>query len=201
MSVLEPTPRDILDFWFHEAGPEKWYAVSTAFDATVRRRFAKAIEREAARYRHGPHPWLETADGALALILLFDQFPRNVWRGSGKAFDFDPLALAIAERMIGRGFDWAVPEARRAFVYMPFMHSEDLADQDRCIELAGERLEGGSTLHHAQKHREVIERFGRFPYRNDALGRASTPAEIAYLDGGGYAPGRNDSAKSSGGQG
>lgn len=201
MSVCEPTAQDVLGFWFDEAGPAKWYAVSAAFDATVRRRFGKAIEREALVYSEGRHPWLETAEGALALILLFDQLPRNVWRGSGKAFDFDPLALEIAERMIGRGFDWAVPEARRAFVYMPFMHSEDLADQDRCIALAAERLEGGSTLHHARKHRDVIERFGRFPYRNDALGRASTPEETAYLESGGYAPGRNDSAKSSGGQG
>lgn len=201
MSVLDPVPQDILDFWFDEAGPAKWYAVSAAFDATVRRRFGKAIEREAVRYREGRHPWLDSADGALALVLLFDQFPRNVWRGSGKAFAFDPLALEIAERMIGRGFDWAVPEDRRAFVYMPFMHSEALADQDRCIELAAERLEGGSTLHHARKHREVIERFGRFPYRNDALGRTSTPQESAYLESGGYAPGRNDSAKLSGGQG
>lgn len=201
MSVLDPAPQDILDFWFDEAGPAKWYAVSAAFDATVRRRFGRTIEREAARFDAGRHPWLDSADGALALILLFDQLPRNVWRGSGKAFEFDPLALEIAERMIVRGFDWAVPEARRAFVYMPFMHSEALADQDRCIELAAERLEGGSTLHHARKHREVIERFGRFPYRNDALGRTSTPEESAYLESGGYAPGRNDSAKSSGGQG
>jgi uncharacterized protein (DUF924 family) len=201
MSLAKPTPQDIIDFWFEEAGPAKWYAVSAAFDAVLRRRFGKAIEREAARYRAGSHPWLDDAEGALALILLFDQFPRNVWRGSGKAFEFDPLARDIAEAMIDRGLDWAVAEDRRAFVYLPFMHSEALADQDRCIALAQERLETGSTLHHARKHREVIEPFGRFPYRNEALGRSSTAEEIAYLDSGGYAPGRNDSAKSSGGQG
>lgn len=201
MSVAEPTAGEILGFWFDEAGPAKWYAVSPAFDAVLRRRFGKTIEREAARLKAGRHPWQDTADGALALILLFDQFPRNVWRGSGKAFAFDPLARELADRMIDRGFDWAVPADRRAFVYMPFMHSEDLADQDRCIALAAERLEQGSTLHHARQHRAVIERFGRFPYRNEALGRTSTPEETAYLEGGGYAPGRNDSAKTSGGQG
>lgn len=200
MSLSEPTPTEILHFWFDEAGPDTWYAVSTTFDATLRRRFGKAIEVQARHYRAGDHPWCETADGALALILLFDQFPRNVWRGSGKAFEFDPLALAIAGDMIARGFDWAVPGARRAFVYMPYMHSERMADQDRCVALAAERLEGGSTLDHARKHRAVIARFGRFPYRNEALGRASTPEETAYLEGGGYAPGRNDSAKTSEGQ-
>jgi uncharacterized protein (DUF924 family) len=201
MSRPKPTADEILAFWFEEAGPEKWYRVSAAFDAQMRRRFGKTIEREAAIFRQGGHPWCETAEGALALILLFDQFPRNVWRGSGKAFEFDPLARDLAGRMIERGFDWAVSEGRRAFVYMPFMHSEDLADQDRCIELARERLDGEGTLHHAVKHREVIERFGRFPYRNEALGRASTPFEVEYLVNGGYAPGRNDSAKKSGGQG
>lgn len=200
MSIAEPTPDDILGFWFEEAGPKKWYSVSPAFDAVVRRRFGRTIEREAARCRDGRHPWSDSAEGALALILLFDQFPRNVWRGSGKAFQFDPLALDLARRMVERGFDWAVAEDRRAFVYMPFMHSERLEDQERCIALAGERLANGDTLHHAVKHREVIERFGRFPYRNAALGRTSTPEEIAYLDGGGYAPGRNDSAKKAGGQ-
>lgn len=167
----------------------------------MRRRFGAAIEREARRYRAGGHPWCDNAEGGLALVILFDQLPRNVWRGSGKAFAFDPLARGIAGEMIARGFDWAVPEDRRAFVYMPFMHSESLADQDRCVDLAATRLAGTSTLYHARKHREVIARFGRFPYRNAALGRTSTAEEIAYLEGGGYAPGRIDSAKSSGGQG
>jgi uncharacterized protein (DUF924 family) len=138
----------------------------------------------------GDHPWLETADGGLALLVLFDQFTRNVWRGSNKAFAFDALARTIARAMIDRGLDRDVPDDRRSFVYMPFMHSEDLADQDLAIELFSTRMpEGNNNLHHARQHRDVIEKFGRFPYRNAALGRESTPEEIAYLEGGGYAPG------------
>lgn len=197
MSVLDPTPDDILDFWFDTAGPRKWYAVSAAFDAVVRRRFARAVERHSAQLRTGSHPWLGDPGSALALVLLFDQFPRNIWRGSGRAFAYDGQARAVSLDMIERGFDWAIRADRRDFIYMPFMHSEDLADQDLCVELAQNRLEQNSTLRHARMHREVIERFGRFPYRNAALGRQTTWAESEYLSSGGYAPGRKDSAKSS----
>ncbi|MGK0266641.1 MAG: hypothetical protein ACI82N_000889 [Maricaulis sp.] len=185
----------IRTFWFDEAGPKAWYRVSPDFDARMRRRFATSVEREAAVLRGGEHEWQGDADDALALILLFDQFPRNIWRGSGKAFAFDALARQLARSMIERGFDWAIAEDRRAFVYMPFMHSEALADQDYCVELAAERLESQGTHDHAIKHREVIRQFGRFPYRNEALQRETTPEEAAYLEHGGYAPGRIDSAK------
>jgi uncharacterized protein (DUF924 family) len=197
---MTPTPitaDDILDFWFEETDPKHWYQASHAFDATVRRRFGKTIEAEARRYEAGDHPWLATTDGAFALILLFDQFTRNVWRGSNVAFSCDPLALDVARRMIARGLDWAIPDERRAFVYMPFMHSEDLADQELCIAYAEERLSDPSTARHARLHRDVIARFGRFPYRNKALGRDSTEAERVYLESGGYAPGQIESAKSS----
>ena len=190
MRPREITPDDILAFWFEEAGPKRWYAVSQDFDNAIRRRFAARIEGAAQCVRCGKHPWADTPEGAFALIILFDQLTRNAWRGSNKAFAFDPLALDLARDMIDRGFDWAIPDERRAFVYMPFMHSESLADQDRCIELAEERLSDKSTLDHAIKHRDVIRQFGRFPYRNEALGRESTPEEIAYLESGGYAPGR-----------
>jgi len=195
MTAPAVTAADIRRFWFEEAGPAKWYRVSPAFDARLRRLFAASVECEAAALRAGRHPWLDDAEDALALVVLLDQFPRNIWRGSGKAFAFDALARQVARSMIERGFDYAIAEDRRAFVYMPFMHSEDLSDQDYCVELTAERLAGQGTHEHAVKHREVIRQFGRFPYRNDALQRASTPAEIDYLEHGGYAPGRIDSAK------
>ena len=193
-------PDAILKFWFDEAGPKSWYASSPEFDALVGERFSDRIEREAARFDGGDHPWLASAGPALALILLFDQFPRNIWRGSARAFDHDARARAAARTAIEAGLDMATEEDRRAFFYMPFMHSEAIADQDYCIALARERLAGDGTLKHANKHREVIARFGRFPYRNDALGRRSTDEEIAYLEGGGYAPGQNRPANSAEGQ-
>ncbi|WP_421787926.1 DUF924 family protein [Hyphobacterium sp.] len=184
------TPADILRFWFEDTEPKLHFISTPEFDAQIRRRFGKAIEVEARRTDGGRHPWLETAEGGLALIILFDQFTRNVWRGSGKAFTFDPLARDIAREMIDKGLDRDVPEARRAFIYMPFMHSENAADQELAIELFADRMPpGNDNLHHARLHRDVIARFGRFPYRNAALGRESTPEEAAYLAGGGYAPG------------
>lgn len=195
MTATKVTAADIRKFWFEEAGPASWYRVSPDFDARMRRRFAACIEHEAAILRAGEHAWLDDADDALALILLFDQFPRNIWRGSGKAFAFDPLARQIARSMIERGFDFVIAEDRRAFVYMPFMHSELLSDQDYCVELAADRLKSQGTHEHAVKHREVIRRFGRFPYRNEALQRETTPEEADYLENGDYAPGRIDSAK------
>ncbi|WP_203291718.1 DUF924 family protein [Maricaulis parjimensis] len=197
---MTPTPitaDDILAFWFDEIEPKHWYQASHEFDAMVRRRFGKTIEAEARRYKEGDHPWLATAQGSLALILLFDQFSRNVWRGSNVAFSCDPLALDVARTLIERGLDWAIPDEHRAFVYMPFMHSEDLTDQELCVTYAEERLSDPSTARHARLHRDVIVRFGRFPYRNQALGRESTEGERVYLESGGYAPGQIESAKSS----
>lgn len=195
MSAPAITAAVIRKFWFEEAGPAAWYSVSPAFDARMRRLFASSIECEAAVLRAGHHPWLDDADDALALVILLDQFPRNIWRGSGKAFAFDALARQVARSMIERGFDYAIAEERRAFVYMPFMHSEALSDQDYCVQLAADRLASQGTHDHAVKHREVIRRFGRFPYRNEALQRETTPEEADYLEHGGYAPGRIDSAK------
>ncbi len=132
--------------------------------------------------------WTENADGALALIILLDQFPRNMFRGSGKSFATDALARKVADRAIGDGHDMRMTEKQRLFIYMPFMHSEELAEQDRCIELIGERMPetGATNLLHARAHRGIIEMFGRFPYRNDALGRASTPDEAEWMANVGY---------------
>jgi uncharacterized protein (DUF924 family) len=191
------TPQSVLEFWFEDIPQKRWFVSDAAFDARIRRRFAKAIETEARREGPDGHPWEDTADGALALIILFDQLTRNTWRGSGKAFEFDGIAHAVALRLVDTGLDWTIQPERRAFVYMPFMHSESLEDQDLCIALCTERLpEGNGTVEHARKHRDVIARFGRFPYRNDALGRASTPEEVEYLTSGGYAPGAKRPANS-----
>jgi uncharacterized protein (DUF924 family) len=191
------TAADIRDFWFVQSGPAKWYMVSAVFDAQMRRKFSDLVEEQSKLLKSGTHPWLDDAEDALALVLLLDQFPRNIWRGSGKAFAFDEQAREVSKAMISKGFDWAIAEDQRAFVYMPFMHSERLEDQDYCIALADDRLEGNGTHNHALKHREVITRFGRFPYRNEALQRQTTKDEDEYLNSGGYAPGRKDSAKSS----
>ena len=190
MSIADPSPDDVLDFWFETAGPKRWYAATPAFDARVRRLFAGSVERNARICWERGHPWEDTALGTFALIIQFDQLTRNIWRGSGHAFAHDEIACHLAWQMIDQGYDWVIPVDRRAFVYMPFMHSERIEDQDLCVKLAEERLSGTGTRDHAIKHREVIRQFGRFPYRNDALGRVSTAEEIAYLDGGGYAPGR-----------
>lgn len=141
----------------------------------------------------GPFPhstWEGDPVSALALIIALDQFPRNMFRGMAEAFQWDALALGVAERMIDQGGDMDIPTARRAFVYMPFMHAEDLAAQNRCVELTGSRLKdgGGGTLRAAISHRDVIEQFGRFPHRNATLGRESTPEERQFLKSGGYDP-------------
>ena len=181
---------EILRFWFEETEKRLHFISTPEFDAEITERFASVIEAEAARFVDGDHPWLETADGGLALLILFDQFTRNIWRGQGKSFAFDATARNITQVMIDKGFDLEIPDNRRSFVYMPLMHSEDIADQDRAIELFSTRMpEVNNNLSHANKHRDVIVQFGRFPYRNEALDRTSTPEEIDYLESGGYAPG------------
>ncbi len=189
-------PEDVLEFWFETAGPKRWFNAGAAFDAQVRRRFGAACHALRDAGSIADHPWLVEPDSALALVILLDQFPRNIWRGSNAAFDLDPLAREAAHAMLAAGFDWALDLKRRSFVYMPLMHSEDIEDQALCIVLCDERLgDANGTARHARSHRDVIARFGRFPYRNAALGRVSTPDEVAYLSGGGYAPGAKRPAK------
>jgi uncharacterized protein (DUF924 family) len=179
------TPEDVLGFWLDEVGPSGWYASSDALDQTIRDRFEPAWNG-AMEGRHAL--WLTYPSGALAYVILLDQFPRNMFRNSGKAFASDKFALAAAKQAIGKGWDMKIDEPARQFFYMPLMHSENLSDQDRCVRLMADRMpsEGGSNLLHARAHREVIRTFGRFPYRNDALSRAFTPSERSYVDGGGY---------------
>ena len=132
--------------------------------------------------------WEKTPESHLALIIVLDQFPRNMYRGTSAAFAWDAMALASAKRAIAKFSDLKIHQDRRAFIYMPFMHAENLSDQDECVRLAEGRLDNTSTLHHAREHRKVIERFGRFPHRNIIIGRESTEDEINFLEDGGYSP-------------
>ena len=180
---------DILTFWFETAGPEKWYQKSDDFDALVRFEYEEtAMVLASDISRKSSHKWEESIDDHLALIISLDQFPRNMFRGTKAAFAWDVFALASAKRLVAKNHDLKIPQDRRAFVYMPYMHSEEMIDQDRCVALVDQRLESQNTLHHAKEHRKVIARFGRFPHRNKIIERASTKEEITYLNNGGYAP-------------
>lgn len=176
---------EILSYWAG-IGPEGWYAVEPAQDDQIRTAFLPDWEAALAGQREG---WLDGTEGSLAYLLLTDQFPRNMFRGDGRSFATDPQALAAARMATDAGWDAPVAEPLKQFFYLPFMHSEDIADQARCQELVAARMPetGASTLLHARAHARVIERFGRFPYRNTALGRETTEAEAAFLAEGGYA--------------
>ena len=173
------TPADVIAFW-REAGPGKWFNGGKAFDALCRRHFGEAHMTAARRELDS---WMDTPDGALALLLLLDQIPRNIYRGSGHAFATDGLALLHAGNAVQAGLDAQVDGDLRAFMYLPFEHCEDLAMQDRSVALMGPL--GKRQLDYAEAHRDLIDRFGRFPHRNAALGRTSTPEEQAWLDAGG----------------
>lgn len=174
---------EILDFWLDEVGPKGWYAPDAALDAEVRARFGAAWETARGG---GCHDWIAAPRSSLALIVLLDQFPRNMFRDDGRAFASDRRALAAAKGAVERGFDLAVEPPGRQFFYLPMMHSEVVPDQARSVRLFAMRGGGGDNLEHARAHRAVVRRFGRFPYRNEPLGRASTEAERAWLAEGGY---------------
>ena len=178
----DPTAKEIISFW-RDAGPQKWFRKDDAFDAHIREGF-EAAHHAAARSEYAA--WEETADGALALLILLDQFPRNIYRGSGHSFATDGLARAIAASAVNRGFDQGVEKALRLFVYMPFEHSEHAADQSKSLKLF-EALGDVEYLRFAKLHADIIERFGRFPHRNAMLGRMSTVDEKKFLDEGGFA--------------
>ena len=178
-------PEDVTGFW-RAAGPTKWFKKSDAFDAEIRARF-EPTHHAAARGEHDD--WAATAEGALALLLLLDQFPRNLYRGSAHAFATDPKARAVARAALLAGHDRSVEVNLQPFFYLPFEHSEDLTDQDRALSLCTElrdRAGDEETMKWAGIHRDIIIRFGRFPHRNAALGRLTTPVEQAFLDGGGF---------------
>jgi fatty-acyl-CoA synthase len=173
---------DVLAFW-RAAGPDKWFEADAAFDAEIRAKFLVVYEAAAAGQLA---QWEMSAEGALALLIVLDQFPRNMFRASARAFATDALARDIAERAIDHGFDGRLPLPERRFFYLPFMHAENMVDQERCIALckAAGDTEGVAF---AETHADIIRRFGRFPHRNGALGRATTADEQAFLAAGGFA--------------
>ncbi len=175
------TIEEVLAFW-REAGPEKWFANDDAFDAGIRTCFLAAHE---AASRGELAAWEATPEGVYALMLLLDQFPRNLFRGSPRAFATDAQALEIAERAIAKGFDREIAVPERRFLYMPFMHAENIAHQERCVALC-EASDDAEGVKHAVTHRDIIRDFGRFPHRNAVLGRQTTPEEQAFLDEGGF---------------
>ena len=175
------SPEAVLAFW-REAGPKKWFAKNAAFDDAIRARFLDTYETAAAGQLSD---WEQTAEGALALAIVLDQFPRNMFRGDARTDGADPLARAVAERALARGFDRQVPPPQWQFFYLPFEHSEQLADQERCCALF-HSTGNAELLKWAQAHADIIRRFGRFPHRNAVLRRATTPEEQAFLDGGGF---------------
>ena len=174
------TAREVVAFW-RDAGAGKWFNGGAGFDAECRTRFLDAHFEAARRELDG---WMVDAEGALALVLLLDQIPRNVFRGSAHAFATDGLAREVARAAIDAGFDASIDAPLRLFFYMPFEHAEDMADQERAVALIAAMGDAG-YLDYANRHRDVIVRFGRFPHRNAALGRISTPEEQAWLDAGG----------------
>lgn len=171
----------LLDFWFKEAGPSRWFAQSIEFDDLVLRRFFE-LQEQAASGRL--HEWEKTPDGSLGLCLLMDQFPRNMFRGTPRAFVTDTEARRIAKSAMSRGFDHAdgMTDDHRLFFYLPLEHSESMGDQDRCCALMATLTSRPDYLKCAEEHRAIIKRFGRFPHRNDAMGRKSTEEELAFLE-------------------
>ena len=170
----------VLAFW-RAAGPDKWFEKNAAFDADIQARFLATYEAAA----DGKLTWDQDPQGALALLIVLDQFPRNMFRGSARTFAADPLARTVASRAIARGFDQRIAVPERMFLYLPFEHSEDPADQERCVAL-NRKSGDADALKWAELHAGIIRRFGRFPHRNAVLGRVSTPEEKDFLSGGGF---------------
>jgi uncharacterized protein (DUF924 family) len=175
-----PRAREVIEFW-EKAGPGMWFAKDADFDAAFRERFLP--DHEAAA-RGELMYWQSSPEGALALVILLDQFPRNAFRGTPRMYDTDAMARKVANTAFAAGYDRQTPLELQKFLLLPFAHSEDLADQERAVALA--RRIGTDDLAHAEHHRDIVRRFGRFPHRNHILGRETTPEEQRYLDNGGY---------------
>jgi uncharacterized protein (DUF924 family) len=181
MTEAPVAPAEILAFW-RDAGPKRWYTRDDTFDAEIRRRYLGLWRKAAAGELS---TWEASDDGALALVIVLDQFPRNMFRGSAETYASDALAREVALRAVERGVDARIDPALLEFLYVPFMHSEFLADQMRCIELSRKAALAESAKW-AEHHADIIRRFGRFPHRNTVLGRATTGEEQTFLDGGGF---------------
>ncbi len=182
---MSEVAKEIIDFWMNKVGPANWYQSDATLDAEIKARFETTWENA----KNGDYcSWMCTPEGCLALVLILDQFPRKMFKGTAQAYASDRAALSAAKRGIVMGHDLKIMEPQRQFLYMPMMHSESLMDQERCVRLISLRMlrVGGEGLLHAKAHRDVIRQFGRFPYRNEILGRASTSPELAYMTAGGY---------------
>jgi len=180
MAELDTRALSVTNFW-RDAGEDAWFEKSDAFDADFRSRF---LELHYAAARRECDDWNAHAEGSLALMILLDQFPRNCFRGTGHMYATDPLARYFADKAIVAGQDLELEELLRVFLYLPFEHSESLADQQRSVELT--TAKAPEYLKYAEEHLEIIQRFGRFPHRNRMLGRATTAEEQAFLDDGGF---------------
>lgn len=178
-------PVEVLEFWLNEVGPEGWYAGGETLDSQCRARFLEVWQ---AAMDGGLDHWAEGCAGTLAFLIVTDQLSRNIHRGTALAFATDPAALAAARRAVAMGWDMDAPEPDRQFFYMPFEHSEDLADQALAVDYLTHRLSSDPAMAlHALAHQHIIQKFGRFPTRNAALGRETTPDEARFLAEGGYA--------------
>jgi uncharacterized protein (DUF924 family) len=178
---IDVSPEDILSFW-RNAGEKHWWTKDDAFDAAIRAKFLGVwTEGAAGRLKH----WQQSDDGALALVIVLDQFPRNMFRNDARTYATDALACEAATRAVADGVDMRIGKDLCSFLYMPFMHSEHLADQERCIALF-EQLGNEENAKYAAHHADIIRRFGRFPHRNRVLGRTTTADEQAFLDSGGF---------------
>jgi uncharacterized protein (DUF924 family) len=171
------SPQEVVSFW-REAGPDRWFTKDEAFDQTCRDRFLLTYEAAA---RGDLNDWELTPEGALAVVLLLDQFPRNMFRGTKRVYATDPAAVMVADRAIERGYDKKVDPHLRRFFYLPFMHSESLRHQERSLALY-EAAGDADSLKWARHHHDIVSRFGRFPHRNEILGRETTPEEAAFLN-------------------
>jgi len=180
-AATDPRAARVAAFW-REAGPDRWFTKDDAFDAAFRDAF---LDLHFAAARRELDDWMQAPESAFALLVLLDQFPRNCFRGTGHMYATDPLARMFARRAVDAGFDRAFEPLLRVFFYLPFTHSEDLEDQERCVAL--NRASCPMYEKHAVGHRDIIRRFGRFPHRNPILGRETTPEEQAFLDAGGFA--------------
>lgn len=168
---------EVLKFWFDDLSPDDWFESDEAVDSHIRERFQELHE---ALREQVPETWRSSARGCLAAVIVLDQFPRNMYRGTSRAFAADGAARSLAKEALMRGFDRELSIDERKFLYLPFEHSENPAEQARSIELFG-TLESELDLDYARRHKEIIDRFGRFPHRNAVLGRISTPEEIEFI--------------------
>jgi len=184
-TIAMASPDDILKFWIEDTRPEQWYQASDALDGQIRELFLTDWEQARAGRRNN---WLHCPKGSLAFVILTDQFSRNMFRGDARSFATDGIARAAAKMAIKREWDLKIAEPERQFLYMPLMHSENLVDQDRAIRLFMTRMPqtGGHNIPHACVHRNIVRRFGRFPYRNEAMGRETTAEEWQWMQSGGY---------------